>query len=387
MDHYLAPPRGQRPPGDFDCADIAGVAALDDVRAFLASQGLAAPTPLVALPGLAAELGMSRLDVKDESARMGLNSFKALGGAYAVAKLVLEAAAQQLGVRGSFDELAAAEVRGIAGAMTFACATDGNHGRAVALGARICGAKTVVFVHEGVAAARRERLERDGARVLEVAGAYDDAVDEAREACAANDWRLVSDTAWDGYERVPALVMCGYGVLVDEALGGLAAPPTHVFVQAGVGGLAAAVAAQLICAFDAATRPRLIVVEPARAACLLQSARAGRVLKLAAGEPTSMALLECYQPSLTAWRILGTGADGYLAVSETRAEEAASRFERPAAGDPALATSESGAAGLAGLLQAAADPQLRRLIGLDAGSRVLLINSERGLERGAVGPA
>lgn len=361
------------------CSEIAGAWALADVRTFLATSGLGAPTPLVSLPGLAASLGLARITVKDESARMGLNSFKALGGAYAVARLALEAAGERVGRLLGFNELASPAAREVAASITFACATDGNHGRAVALGARLAGARAVVFVHEGVAPARRARLAADGAEVIEAKGVYDDSLVAARAAAAANGWMLVSDCAFEGYEAIPTLVMRGYGVMIDEALGGEGRAPTHVFVQCGVGGLAGAVAAALL-RWPRATRPRLVVVEPERAACLLTTARAGRLVKIAEAEPTVMALLECYEPSLTAWRLLASATDLYLAVDDALAVEAARRFEQPLRGDPMLASSESGAAGLAGLVSAAGDPQLRDLAGLDAASRVLLINSERRID-------
>src|SRR6185312_36903 len=267
---WCQPEASRRPPRPRALvSELAGAWALADVRAFLSTQGLDQPTPLVRLPALAASLGVAEIWVKDESARMGLNSFKALGGAYAVARLVLEAAGERAGRAVGFNELAEPAVREVAAALTFVCATDGNHGRAVALGARLTGAKAVVFVHPGVAPARRALLARDGAEVRVTAGVYDDALKAAREAASANGWALVSDCGFEGYEAIPRLIMRGYGVLADEALAARRRGPTHVFAQGGVGGLGGALAAALKQPRPSAPRRRLVVVEPDRAPCLL----------------------------------------------------------------------------------------------------------------------
>jgi diaminopropionate ammonia-lyase len=169
--------------------------------------------------------------------------------------------------------------------------------------------------------------------------------------------------------------MQGYTAMVREALRALPAPPTHVFIQAGVGGLAAAVAGHLAIIFGD-ERPIFVVVEPSRAACVFQSARAGYPHKIAHDEPTVMAMLECYEPSLVAWRILSRVADGFLTVEEEDAIAVMNRLARPAGEDPAIIAGESGGVGLAGLIRAAADPHLRALLELGAEARVFLINTE-----------
>jgi len=176
-------------------------------------------------------------------------------------------------------------------------------------------------------------------------------------------------------------VMQGYTALVAEALRALPAPPTHVFVQAGVGGIAAAVAGHLGAALGE-RRPTVVVVEPARAACLFESARAGRAVRIPAGEPTVMAMLECYEPSLVAWRVLARAADAFMTVEEEDAVAAMRRLAQPAGGDPAIVAGESGGVGLAGLMRVAADAGWRAAIGLDAAARVFLVNTE-----GATDPA
>jgi diaminopropionate ammonia-lyase len=362
-------------------AETLGPAGADAIERHLAQRPEHAPTPLVALPGLAAKLGIGALHAKDEGQRLGLGSFKALGGAYAVTRLVLEAASEKLGRGLSEADLAAPEVRAVAAGMTFACATDGNHGRSVAQGAQLVGAKSVIFVHGGVSQARADAIARFGAQILWVDGTYDDSVVEAARVAAERGWTVVSDTAWEGYERIPSLVMQGYTAIIREALRQLPEPPTHVFVQAGVGGIAAAAAAHFALALGE-KRPVFTVVDPARAACLFESARAGRPIKIAHGEPTVMAMLDCYDPSPLAFRVLARVADAFMTVEDEVAVEAMNLLARPAAGDPAVVAGESGGAGLAGLVAALRDPAARAALKLDGASRVFVIVTEGATDPG-----
>lgn len=360
--------------------DTADAEALGDAGASAAAGYFTAradyrPTPLWGLPALAGALGVGAVQIKDEGQRLGLGSFKALGGAYALARLALEQAERTLGGPLGEDALQRPEVREIAGQMTFACATAGNHGRSVAWGAREIGARAVIFVPGGVAEARVAAMARFGAEMIRTESPYDDAVALAAEIAEARGWVLVSDTGWPGYERIPGLVMQGYGLIAQEALEALDAPPTHLFVQAGIGGLAASLAARLALTLGP-QRPKVVVVEPEHAACLFESARAGRLIRLPPGEPTTMAMLACQQPSLNAWRVLSRLADAFMTVSDADAAAAVRRLANPAPADRALVAGDSGAAGLAGLMRVAGDAEARACIGLDANSRVLLVNSE-----------
>lgn len=373
--------RDYRKPLDPIDAETLGVKAAEDVERFLNHRHNHAPTPLHALPTLAAELGIGALHVKDEGFRLGLGSFKALGGSYAVIRLVLEEAGRQLGRPVDIAELHRPEVLAIASGMTFACATDGNHGRSVAMGARLVGAKAMIFVHAGVSDERVSAIARFGARMIRVDGTYDDSVAEAARIAEEEGWTIVSDTSWPGYERIPGLVMQGYTAMVREILRELTEPPTHVFVQAGVGGVAAAVAGHLAIVLGE-RRPSMIVVDPARAACLFETARAGRPVKIPHGAPTVMAMLECYEPSLVAWRVLARVADAFMTVDEEDAVAVMRRLARPHGQDPAIVAGESGGAGLAGLIRAAGNPGIREALGLDASSRVLVINTEGATDPG-----
>ncbi|TAJ90410.1 diaminopropionate ammonia-lyase [Reyranella sp.] len=352
-----------------------GIAAACEVERFLGHRDNHAETPLHALPSLAAELGLGAIHIKDEGYRLGLGSFKALGGSYAVIRLVLEEASRRLGRTIDVGELHEPAVKAVAAGMTFACATDGNHGRSVAQGAALVGARSVIFVHAGVSERRVAAIARFGAEMIRVEGTYDDSVIEAARVADEKGWTIVSDTSWPGYERIPLLVMQGYTAIVCEALRQLAQPPTHVFVQAGVGGVAAAVAGHLALVLGD-KRPCFIVVEPARAACLFETARAGRPVKIAHGEPTVMAMLECYEPSRVAWRVLARAADAFMTVDEAEAVAVMNRLARPAAKDPVIVGGESGVAGLAGLMRAATTPEIGAKLAIDCTSHVLVINTE-----------
>jgi len=334
-----------------------------------------APTPLHALPGLAKSLDVAAIQIKDEGRRFGLKSFKALGGAYAVVSLVLAEAERRLGRAVPPDELGDPEVRKIAARLTFACATDGNHGRSVAWGAQVAGAACQIFIHAGVSEGRAAAMAAFGATINRIAGSYDDSVRIAAETAEQKGWTVVSDTAWDGYEDIPLTVMQGYTTMIAEALDALAAPPTHIFLQAGVGGLAAAVAAYATQRLGEAA-PRIVVVEPERAACLFASAEAGRTVTIPHGEPTVMAMLECATPSPLAWEVLHHLADGFVTLEEDEAIAAMRMLADPRPGDAAVVAGESGGTGFAGALQCLRDPAAREHLGLDASSRILVFNSE-----------
>lgn len=362
-------------------ADMLGLEAAAAVERHLQFRDNNAETPLVSLPGLAAASGVGAIHVKDEGQRLGLGSFKALGGAYAVIRLVLEAAEARLGRQVDMAALHSPEVRQIAEGMTFACATDGNHGRSVAQGAQLVGARSAIFVHSGVSDERVAAIARFGAEMIRLAGSYDDSVKEAARVAEERGWTIVSDTSWPGYERIPGLVMQGYTALVREALRQIPAPPTHVFIQAGVGGIAAAVAGHMAIALGD-KRPVFTVVDPARAACLFETARAGHPVTVPHGEPTVMAMLECYEPSRIAWRVLSRTADAFMTVDEEDAVAVMRRLADPAPGDGAIVSGESGGVGLAGFLKAVADPDMKDALSIGPDARILVVNTEGATDPG-----
>ena len=364
-----------RSPLDQVDAEMLSVAGAREVERFLSFRHGHRPTPLVPLDNLALELGIAAIHVKDEGHRLGLGSFKALGGSYAVIRLVLGEASRQLRRPIDISELQTPPVRAIAQTMTVACATDGNHGRSVAQGAQLVGAQCIVFVHAGVSEERIAAIGRFGAEIIRVRGSYDKSVAEASRIAEARGWITVSDTSWPGYERIPGFVMQGYTAILTEAMRELPQPPTHVFVQSGVGGIAAAVAGQFAVLLGA-KRPFFTVVDPSRAACLFASARAGHVVKVPEGEPTVMAMLECHEPSMMAWRILSRAADAFMTVDDEEAVAAMKRLATPLSGDPPIVAGESGGVGLAGLMQVASQSKLREQVELGPDARVFLINTE-----------
>jgi diaminopropionate ammonia-lyase len=354
---------------------IVGTSAPEEVRRYLPAFPSYRETPLVRLPNLAKKLGLDGIAIKDEGQRYGLYSFKALGGAYAVARLVRDHVQKVLGREIEAGELLGEESRSIARDLTLCCATDGNHGRSVAAGAQMFGCRCVIFLHSGVSAGREAAIAGLGAKIRRTDGNYDQSVEEASATADREGWITVSDFSWEGYSEIPGMVMQGYTIMLDEIMRQSPARYSHVFVQGGVGGLAAVVGGYLLDRF-AEERPSLVVVEPSRANCLQVSAAKNQRTAIEAGEGTVMAMLECYEPSLVAWGVLEKSADFYLDVSDEQALVALKQFARPFPGDPPLTIGESGAAGLAGLMAAATNTATRTKLALDHRSNVLLFGTE-----------
>jgi len=328
-------------------------------RALIRRCPAAAPTPLRELPALARELDVGALLVKDESARMGLGSFKALGAAYVIAR----EAARRMDERG--DASIGAECSDALRGTVYACASAGNHGLSVAAGARAFGARAVIYLADSVPEAFAERLRRVGAEVVRPGGDYEDSMAAVAEAAAHNGWILLSDSSWPGYVDIPARVMEGYLVMGAEVADELPEPPTHVFLQAGVGGLAAAMTALVRARWGDA--PTIVVVEPEVAPALIESIRAGRPVQTR-GPASNMGRLDCKVPSHLALAELARGADWFVTISD---EQAAATVERLARED--VATTPSGAAGVSGLQHAGA---WREPLGLSGTSRVLAFVTE-----------
>lgn len=342
-------------------------------------------TPLVNLPGLASAAGAGAIHYKHEAGRFGLGSFKALGGAYAVLRLLKKEILRRTGQQASSRDLLAGKFHEIVSAITVTCATDGNHGRSVAWGAQIFGCRCVIYIHATVSEGRRAAIASYGAEVRREAGNYDDAVRAADAVARQNGWFVVSDTSYPGYTDVPRDVMQGYSVMVEEALRQWpeTEAPTHVFVQGGVGGLAAAVCAHLWERLGD-QRGRFIVVEPDKAACLYASARTGEPTPVHGDLDTLMAGLACGEVSLLAWEVLAAGASDFLTLPDEAAVTCMRLLADAPFGDTPIAAGESAVAGLAALLMAASHSDTARALGLGLGpdSRILLFGSE-----GATDPA
>lgn len=298
---------------------------------------------------LAKRLGLAQLWVKDETQRMRLGSFKALGGAYAVAQMISDAA-------GGSDPTGP-EAKALAKDMTFITASAGNHGLSVAAGAKVFGAQAVIVLAETVPEGFADRIRALGARVLRSKGNYEQSIVTAKAESEANGWIHLADGSWEGYLEAPALVMEGYTVLAEECRAEFARTgvwPTHVFLQAGVGGLAGSVAAHIRSHWN--VQPQIIVVEPEAAACLLRSVEAGE-LTHAKGPESNMGRLDCKDASLIAFEALRQDADVFVTVSDAQAT--ASAAELSAAG---IATTPSGGAALAAIRDLSPGPDTRCLM-------------------------
>lgn len=362
---------------------IQSLAAHDAARIEIAQWPGFASTPLHDLAGLAGEQGLGAIWYKDEGGRFGLGSFKALGGAYAVLRQLQKAVAAIHGLRPidvSSADLLAGKHAEIVSRITVTCATDGNHGRSVAWGASLFGCACVIYIHAGVSAGRAQAIATYGARVERTGGNYDDSVRKAQQDATAHGWIVISDTSYPGYLEIPRDVMQGYSVMAAEALRQCPEKPTHVFVQGGVGGLAAAVLAYLW--EKDSDRPIFVVVEPDQADCLYRSAEAGRPVVVEGALDTIMAGLACGEVSQIAWDILSVGADAFMTITDDSAADLMRCLAQTVGSDPAIVAGESAVAGLAGALLAHRDPKVAAELKLDAQSRILVFGSE-----GATDPA
>ena len=337
-----------------------------------------APTPLHALPALAARLGLGEIRVKDESQRFGFGAFKALGGVFAIYSELSGAVGVADQTRATFADLMNGKHREITARFTFATASSGNHGRSVAAGARLFGNRCVVFLPKFTSAEKEAAIRARGAEVIRIDGDYDAAVAECRARSEENGWTIISDTSWEGYDSVPRSVMRGYCVLAHEAVvQQWPHGPTHVFVQAGVGGLAAAVIGYLWAVLP--ERPTFIVVEPQSADCWFQSNAAGKPALASGNADTVMGGLACREISPVTWPIVGEATNWFMTIEENDVMPARRLFTHPPTTDPAIASGPSGCAGLAGLLRVCADKSAFAALKLGPHSRVLLINSEGNL--------
>ncbi len=311
------------------------------------------PTPLTIAPDLARALGVAGLWVKDETARMQLGSFKALGGAFAVVQMILD--------RADMSDPRAPEAVAVASDLTFVTASAGNHGLSVAAGAKIFGANAAILLPAAAPEAFATRIRGKGAEVIRVDGSYEDSVAEAMRLAEARGWLHLADGSWPGYTAPPALVLEGYMVLAEEcrqSFAALGAWPSHVVVQAGVGGLAAALAAHIRATWP--RQPEIIVVEPDAAPCLMQSLKVGK-LTSAEGPVSIMGRLDCKEASMLAFESLRDTADTFVTISDAQAREAVRALAQAG-----IATTPSGAAGMAAL----------RILDLPADATCLIVASE-----------
>lgn len=336
------------------------------------------PTPLLSMAGLAKALGVARVDIKDESRRALLGSFKALGAPIALVRLIQRRWPQKnYAAKDLFRGKYARELQDF----TVITATDGNHGRALAAAAHDIGCRCVIVLHKNVSQEREESIASHGATIVRIAGNYDASVEEAARLAADKDWLVVSDTSYEGYEDIPRDVMQGYGAIPAEIIeqNGAGAreqcPYTHIFLQGGVGGMAAGVASYLWELYGA-KRPTFIVVEPQQADCLYQSAIAGHAANTTGSVDSVMAGLACGETSPLAWRFLKPSMDFFLTIEDSEAVQAMRLLAAGNDDDMPLVSGESGVAGLAGLAHVIRDDEQRHKTGLGPQSKILLISTE-----------
>ena len=371
-------PRATRADYPAELSAIMNIAQAHQSREWLSSwRGIHRnATPLYDLPDAAARCQVGRLCLKDESVRSPLGSFKALGAPIALVRQILR-------LHPDFEPAAiltgryAEALRGY----TVISATDGNHGRGLAAAAQDAGCRCVIVLHAHVSPEREQAIAAYGADIVRIAGNYDESVQEAARLAAAHGWQVIADTSYDGYEDIPRDVMQGYGAIAEEiveqtsAQRGRAGAFTHVFLQGGVGGMAAGLASYFW-EYHGAQRPCVISVEPAQADCLLQSAIQGRPAKATGTVDSVMAGLACGETSPLAWRFLQPCVDAFMTIEDEQAIEAMRTLAQGSERDTPIVAGESGVAGLAALEWLRSDPQRSEQVGLTAESRVLIISTE-----------
>jgi diaminopropionate ammonia-lyase len=346
--------------------DAPSVSEIDEIATFHSKLPGYATTPLISIDGIAKELGIKKILVKDEGKRFGLKAFKALGASYAVYRTLKERGGGNLNP----EEFLSEKGRKLAEEITFTCATDGNHGRALAWIARLLGRPAVIFMPKGSVPSRIEAISSEGAEVQVVDGGYDDAVGRASKEAEKKGRVVIADVGYPGYLEIPRYIQSGYMTIFHETVHQLTErgeeTPDIVFVQTGVGAFASAAALYFN---DPDDGIRLISVEPEDADCFFRSFEAGDGMSHSspAFGNTIMAGLNCETPSMAAWPIVRDRFDGYSTIEDRYAEAAMKLL----AGEEIIA-GESGAAGLGGLMALLTEEKLP----FERNGIVLVINTE-----------
>ena len=357
----------------------------EKIQKFHASFPVYAPTPLVEMKDTAKALGLGTFFVKDESYRFGLNAFKVLGGSYAIGNYIAERLGMDLSQL-PYDRMMSEEIRKKLGDLTFVTATDGNHGRGVAWTANQLGQRSVVYMPKGSARERLDNIRAEGAEASITELNYDDAVRLANSQAEKQDWIMVQDTAWDGYEDIPFWIMQGYVAMGLEAHRQMGEKPTHIFVQAGVGSMASAIIG-FFSALYGEERPIMAVVEPNKADCLYRTAEAndGNLHFVTGDMDTIMAGLACGEPCSIGWQIiLKNYTDHFISCPDYAAAKGMRILGNPMGADQKVVSGESGAATVGCVAEILTNPaltHLREALKLDAQSRVLFFSTEGDTDR------
>ena len=310
------------------------------------------PTPLVSLNKLSKKLNLNKIFYKDESKRFHLKSFKALGGAYAVEKVT----------KGNKD-------------IVISTATAGNHGRSVAWGAKKLGLKCKIFISEYVSEFRAKAMRSFGADVIRVKGNYDNSLKECIKQSKQNNWQIVQDVAWEDYKLVPRLTMAGYSVMMKEISDQINNEQiSHIILQAGVGGMAAAMVAGVAKYLDKI--PKIIIVEPDSAACVLESIKTGNIEKISINKESLMGGMSCDEVSLLPWEILKNSVNYCVTVSDNYISETVKSLANCEFSDEKIVGGECSTPGIVSLVGMSNNSQIREKIDLNERSNVLLFGCE-----------
>ncbi len=325
---------------------------IDEAYKIISNWNNYSPTPLVSLNKLSEILKLNKIFYKDESKRFNLKSFKALGGAYAVEKVT----------KGNKD-------------MIVSTATAGNHGRSVAWGAKKLGMKCKIFISEYVSEFRAEVMRSFGAEVIRVKGNYDNSLKECIKQSKQNNWQIVQDVAWEGYKLVPKLTMAGYSVMMKEISEQIKNQKiSHVILQAGVGGMAAGTIAGIAKYLD--NVPKIIIVEPESAACVLESIKAGKIEKISIKKESLMGGMSCDEVSLVPWEILKNSVSHCVTVSDNYISKTVKSLANCEFSNEKIVGGECSTPGIISLVSMSNDSKIREKINLNENSNILLFGCE-----------
>ncbi len=325
---------------------------IDEAYLTISKWGSYNPTPLLILNKLSKELNLNKIFYKDESKRFDLKSFKALGGAYAVEKVT----------KGNKD-------------IIVSTATAGNHGRSVAWGARRLGLKCKIFISEYVSDVRGKAMQKLGADVIKVKGNYENSLLECIKQSTENNWQIVQDVAWKDYILIPTLTMAGYSVMMKEIVDQIKNENiTHIFLQAGVGGMAGAMIAGS--ARYLKNIPKMIVVEPDSAACVMESIKAEKIKKINIEKESLMGGLSVAEPSLVPWEILKKSVNNCISLPDDDIGKAMKLFANASFGNDEIVAGENSAPGVISLIASCNDLNIKNKLNLNSNSNILLIGCE-----------
>lgn len=359
--------------------DFLNLESAKKVQSFHASFPVYKETPLVELKHTAKSMGLGNIYIKDESYRFGLNAFKVLGGSYAIGNYLAKRLGKSI-TEMPYEKLVSGEIKRELGDITFVTATDGNHGRGVAWTAKQLQQKSVVYMPKGSAEERLMNIRAEGADASITDLNYDEAVRLANSQAEQKGWVMVQDTAWEGYEDIPGWIMQGYGTMGYEAYMQLPEKPTHIFLQAGVGSMAGAVAGFFASVYGE-DRPIITIVEPNKADCIYKTAEAadGKLHFVTGDMDTIMAGLACGEPCSIGWNVLRDYADYFLSCPDYAAAQGMRVLGNPEAGDTKVVSGESGASAFGCIVEIMRDKtlvELKNKLKLDENSKVLFFSTE-----------